>query len=1094
VGNVGETVVNSVAKDAHFVRELLKASPQVIYVYDRVNHELVYASDNLLALTGYDGGAVNSTIGSFWTLVHPDDAQLVADHLERLMSAEDGVEVSSTFRALHSMGHYVWVNTVERVFERKPDGTVSLTAGYASDVTSSVLAQRELERKAKANAFLLQSSLILSDLENDLADTAQRLMEYVSLHLGVVAEVSVVYPPSSLVHPLAVYHPDQEVLASIKRAFKSAQVKVGEGYVGGVLANGVEVLCMKADDVLREQIGRYDPLLVPECFIYCPLITKRGILGVLNVTRLNQSSTFTEEELGQVRKLAGHLALYLENARLREGQMAELELRRKSQMELHYANKVNLFLLEVSRVLLDIEVGHEETLKRLSSIISSHFNVFCIIYLKDVESGKLHQRAYHHQDASVMSALAEVFERHGLENGLRAASHAMRSGKPFVVNDVDSQTMFTAEMDSRLMPQAYGFWPLKGSESFGAICLSRPANETPFSDDELKRAEQLAAHMSIFLENILLAERQRLEIERRTLAEHKLARGEAELRMILNAIPINISRVSKDLHYRFLNDAYRRADMDPVLLEGRHLREVLGEDTLGELMPKIDRVLAGETLAFDESIRLKGGGLKHVSVVMAPDVDEVGQVQGFYSCSIDVTDKVEAQQHLRLSEERYRSLLLNSGDAFCLHKATGEILDVNSFATTLLGYERDELIGMDISDIDPGWHTPEYPRRLDKVEPDTPITFDTELIHKDGTRIAVEVRFVKRIEYGTVLVQALVRDRREKHIQQEKLRKSEEWLRFLVENVNDTIVGLDWDGTILSINRTHQGHLQSDVIGSSIFHNMEEEAKQQLKQHMAEARATGKPFEMLMRHHGMDGTFEWYLARYCPVERGEMLVCVSRNITYIKDSELQVMNGMTLGQEQERKRLGAELHDGVGQILSSIALELSQLRGRPMAGDAMLERLDDLGSRVKEAIKEVRNISHDLTPGVLENFGLSEAIREVCKNMQERSGISFRFDPIDLDSSYTSTIETHVYRIAQELVTNCVRHAHCAKVHINLIDDGTYLSLTVEDDGIGFDTKAQSYGIGLGNIASRVSILRGSLTVESSRTSGTLVHIEIPKE
>lgn len=763
-------------------------------------------------------------------------------------------------------------------------------------------------------------------------------------------------------------------------------------------------------------------------------------------------------------------------------------------MELHYANKVSEFLLDVSRVLSDMDLGRDEALTNLCSIIARHFNVFCIIYLKDAGSGKLFQRAYYHQDESVRIALTKVFEQHGLENGIRAAVHTMRNGKPFVVNDVDENAWFADEMDARLMPQAYGFWPLKGRETLGAICLSRPASEAAFSEDELHRAEQLAGHMSIFLENILLAERQRLEIERRKLAEQKLARGEAELRMILNAIPINISRVSTDLRYKFLNDAYRRAGIDPAVMEGKHLSEVVGAETLNRLMPQIDRVLAGETLAYDDSIRLKGGVPRHVSVVMAPDVDEYGKVQGFYSCTLDTTEKVEAQRHLRLSEERYRSLLLNSGDAFCLHRATGEILDVNSFATTLLGYERDELIGMDISIIDPGWHTPDYPRRLDKVEPDTPITFDTELIHKSGSRIPVEVRFVKRIEFGNVLVQALVRDRTEKHLQQEKLRKSEEWLRFLVENVNDTIVGLAWDGTILSINRTHQGYQQSEVIGSSIFHNMESEVKQQLQNHMAEAKVTGKPFEMLMRHFGMDGTFEWYLARYCPVERGEMLVCVSRNITYIKDSELQVMNGMTLGQEQERKRLGAELHDGVGQILSSIALELSQMRGRPAEGDAMLSRIEELGNRVKEAIKEIRNISHDLTPGVLENFGLSEAIREVCKNMQERSGIKFHFVPIDLKSGYTSTIETHVYRIAQELVTNCVRHAHCARVHINLIDDGTYLSLTVEDDGLGFDTSAQSYGIGLRNIASRVSILRGTLTVESSQTSGTLVHIEIPKE
>jgi len=89
-------------------------------------------------------------------------------------------------------------------------------------------------------------------------------------------------------------------------------------------------------------------------------------------------------------------------------------------------------------------------------------------------------------------------------------------------------------------------------------------------------------------------------------------------------------------------------------------------------------------------------------------------------------------------------------------------------------------------------------------------------------------------------------------------------------------------------------------------------------------------------------------------------------------------------------------------------------------------------------------------------------------------------------------VETNIYRIVQELVSNAVRHAHCSQVFISLIDHGGSLSLSVEDDGVGFDAQQHHNGIGLSNLRSRTSILGGSLSVESSSTSGTLIHIEIP--
>ena len=109
------------------------------------------------------------------------------------------------------------------------------------------------------------------------------------------------------------------------------------------------------------------------------------------------------------------------------------------------------------------------------------------------------------------------------------------------------------------------------------------------------------------------------------------------------------------------------------------------------------------------------------------------------------------------------------------------------------------------------------------------------------------------------------------------------------------------------------------------------------------------------------------------------------------------------------------------------------------------------------------------------------------------AGINVSFAHFDLDERYDPAIELNMFRIAQELLNNVHKHANCTKLHVSLMDHGDLLSLTVEDDGIGFDRAHDSNGIGLRNIHSRVNMMQGEVDIESSENSGTLINIEIPK-
>lgn len=201
------------------------------------------------------------------------------------------------------------------------------------------------------------------------------------------------------------------------------------------------------------------------------------------------------------------------------------------------------------------------------------------------------------------------------------------------------------------------------------------------------------------------------------------------------------------------------------------------------------------------------------------------------------------------------------------------------------------------------------------------------------------------------------------------------------------------------------------------------------------------------------------------------------------------ITAMIKGQEIERKRVAADMHDGVGQILSAISIQLSQLLVKKQ--NVEKEDLSSLADKVQYGIVEVRNVSHALKPDVLENFGLVPALVEVCNNLSAEIGPSISFTHIDVERRFEEDIEINVYRIAQELVNNCIKHAKAKDVFVTLIKDEDKLVLTVEDDGEGM-ADLDHTGIGLNNVKLRADIINGEMNIDSAVGKGSLINIEVP--
>lgn len=202
------------------------------------------------------------------------------------------------------------------------------------------------------------------------------------------------------------------------------------------------------------------------------------------------------------------------------------------------------------------------------------------------------------------------------------------------------------------------------------------------------------------------------------------------------------------------------------------------------------------------------------------------------------------------------------------------------------------------------------------------------------------------------------------------------------------------------------------------------------------------------------------------------------------------------GQEKERKRISKELHDGVGQILTSLSMQVAGAKAflHRKEYEQLQPILESTQHTLNGLIAEMREISQNLSPRILNDHGLSIALErlkdELCKN-QEIENVNLVV--LSQDDRFAPELEIQIYRIVQELTNNISKHASATEVDIQFIQHESYIQLIVEDNGVGFQLNQDSMnGLGLYNLQERVAILNGSLNIDSTIEKGTTVIVEIP--
>ncbi len=220
-----------------------------------------------------------------------------------------------------------------------------------------------------------------------------------------------------------------------------------------------------------------------------------------------------------------------------------------------------------------------------------------------------------------------------------------------------------------------------------------------------------------------------------------------------------------------------------------------------------------------------------------------------------------------------------------------------------------------------------------------------------------------------------------------------------------------------------------------------------------------------------------------------------------KRLQLEVMKQQDLAtkaiisaEENERKRIAAELHDGVGQMMSAAKMNLSAIENEIVFKDeAQKINFDKVIGMIDESCNEVRSVSHQMMPNALLKSGLASAVKEFIDKIDSRI-IKINLYAEGLNERLDTNVETVLYRVIQECVNNVIKHSGATLLDISLIKDNDGIAATIEDNGKGFDStdKNKYDGIGLKNIISRITYLKGTIDFDSSPGKGTLIAIHVP--
>ncbi len=482
-------------------------------------------------------------------------------------------------------------------------------------------------------------------------------------------------------------------------------------------------------------------------------------------------------------------------------------------------------------------------------------------------------------------------------------------------------------------------------------------------------------------------------------------------------------------------------DLDgTIFYSNKAIEEICGfshEELVGEIIEEItaDPEFAKREIIqsinksgrWDGELLLKHKKSKVIPIWLAAFTvnDQNNQPIGIISIVRDLTERKKAEDALKESETKFRTLFNQASDSIFLLAITPDglmIEDTNGAASVMHGYSREEMIGKPIAFLDDpetSKHVKERARRLQEGEK---LSFEGKHVRKDGSLFTVEV--------------------------------------------SAQLIHIGENPYVLAIDRDITERKQVEVNRLKHQEQLEELVKERARE-LLEANKSLK------------------------VEVNVRKLAEKKLLDYQKQLQL-LTSQLSLIEENEKRRIATELHDCIGQTLALSKIKLGLLN-KSVQSEELKKNIKEILHLIEQTIKETRTLTFELSPPILYELGLSQAIKWLIDQFREKHGLDIELIDDGQDKPFNNNTRFFLFQAIRELLVNVVKHAQATKANIIMTRDDGNLRIILEDNGVGFSRPSVNYdGYGLFNIRERMNHINGQFEIKSIPGRGTRVTLVAP--
>jgi PAS domain S-box-containing protein len=591
----------------------------------------------------------------------------------------------------------------------------------------------------------------------------------------------------------------------------------------------------------------------------------------------------------------------------------------------------------------------------------------------------------------------------------------------------------------------------------------------------------------------------------------------------------NFLLISKDLKIIYSNSVACTgisSRLGQTVTLGMNVLELVDEARRNHLVHLYSDVFNGNERRSEIAFTNADRSTNHLEVYFKPARDKNNNIVACLVCTRDITEKKKAEKALREAEERWRFALEGAGQGvWDLNISTGDIFYSEGYLK-MYGFEESDY-GSSLLQ----WEQRVHPADLEGVKElmqthlhnnSSTAEYTYRIKNKKGDYrwILSRSKFIEHVDgkprraIGVHIdITEMVNAELELKRTNEEIKVTNERFNVMMKATHDMI--WDWDIENDHFYRGEEGLLnvfgvqQNESISTieqwiKRVHPQDAPAVKSLIQNLLES-ATGDTFHCEYRFLKDDGTYSYVYDRGMilrnAVGKPVRIIGAAQDISDRKKLQMEILNkeleyqkqinqASIDSQEKERSEIGKELHDNINQVLTTTKLYLDLALTTADTKDQLIKKSTE---NIVKAIGEIRQLSRSLMDPTINDLGLSDSINDLIENINFTKKIRIKYN-IDssVDDKLSNQQKLAAFRILQESLNNIIKHAKAKEVAIRFRDKGCSASLTIKDDGIGFDPKNIKRGAGLNNIQNRVYLINGTYSITSEPNQGCKLVINFP--